>query len=98
MKKDKRLRILVGSCCLCVIVLGLALLLAERFGGSPALEKERSLTRILRTPFNPATWSAQRKILDSNSIPVLTKALKEKRGIADKAYTLAWSKVPLTLR
>jgi hypothetical protein len=98
MKKDKGLRILVSSGCLGVVFLGLALLLAKRYGGSPTVEKERRLTRILKTPFNPATWPAQSKILDSNSIPVLTKALEEKRGIADKAYTLAWSKVPLMLR
>src|SRR4051812_3396032 len=98
MQKDKKLRFFVGSCCLAVIVPGLAFLLAERRAGSPTLEEARRLTGILKTPFNPVTWPAQLKILDSNSIPLLTKGLDEKPGIADKAYTLAWSKVPLTIR
>ena len=93
-----KMRVLAAVSCLAGIALVVWLLFGVLSGGSFEGSQERALKRNLRTPFTPATHLEVQQILDTNAIPVLTKALETRPGIVDKAYGWAWSNAPVATR
>jgi hypothetical protein len=93
-----KMRVLVAFSSLAAIILVLLLLFGVRSGGSLNENQERALKRSLRAPLTPATHLELGHNLDTNAIPVLTKALETRPGLVDKAYGWAWSNAPAATR
>ena len=84
----------------CMVAIGLVLLLVFylRSADSLARSNERALIRNLRKHFSPEILRTEMKLLDSNAIPALSKALETKPGKIDKAYAWIWSRTPGQVR
>jgi hypothetical protein len=95
-----RMRVLglIASCFLGALVIVVLATFGKSSAGSITAERERALMQALKTPWNPATRMAQQEDLDTNTIPLLARALQTRPGTVDKIYALAWSNAPLAIR
>jgi hypothetical protein len=93
-----RLRVLVALSCLIAMVLVLVLIISKSSWHPSAANDYRDLMRNLRAPLKPEIWEAQEQSFDTNSIPLLAKALETRPGKVDQVYARAWSNAPAAIR